>query len=251
MPQCSVEAAICVLRSAMNQPSRVRPLALVTGIGSCLARALARALAERQLDLLLVDPDGDRLLELREQLGSVMVHVQLFQCDVAVPAQRRELLSFLTLAGAKPDLAVFLPEGGWRDERLSAPAAAARRLQESVLGSVDDLLRGGVLASMLAEGNGYLLLLTDDDAFRPDHPAWRAGLHHGLEQYGLQLGREVGPAGVQVTVARVPGAALVREWEEARPNHGELARRLLAALFARKARFGIAGKAPLWWRGRT
>jgi len=234
----------------MKQPSRVRPLALMTGIGSPLARALARGLAERQLDLLLVDPDGDRLLELREQLGSVMVHVQLFQCDVALPSQRRELQAFLALAGAKPDVAVFLPEGGLVEQRLSAPEAAARRLQEAVLGSVDSLLRGGLLSAMLAEGNGYLLLLVDEDAFQADHPAWRACLHHGLEQYGLALGREIAGSGVQVTVARVPGALLIRDWDGEKPACEGFARHLLDALFARKPRAGAPRTLAGWWRRR-
>lgn len=228
----------------MNQAPRVRPLALVTGVGSPLGRALAQLLAERQMDLLLVDSDGDRLLELRGQLGSVMVHVQLFQCDIAMPAQRRELLSFLSLAGAKPDLLALLPEGTLSEQALAAPEAEARRLQEAVLVAADGLLRGGLLAGMLTEGNGYVLAVVDEEAFSVGHPPWPAALHHGLECYALGLGREAAPRGVHVMAARAPASLLRRRWDvddAALP----VARRMLDALFARKPRW----PARTWWRG--
>lgn len=226
----------------MNQASRVRPLALVTGVGSPMGRALAHLLAERQMDLLLVDPDGDRLLDLRGQLGSVMVHVQLFQCDIALPAQRRELLSFLALAGAKPDLLALVPEGELPEQGLAAPEAAARRLQESVLGGADGLLRGGLLAAMHAEGNGFVLLVVDDEAFLAGHAPWRSALHHGLEQYATALGREASPHGVNVMAARAPGGLLRRRWDND-PAALSVARRMLASLFARKLRW----PSRRWW----
>ncbi|MFA7331506.1 MAG: SDR family NAD(P)-dependent oxidoreductase [Candidatus Delongbacteria bacterium] len=234
---------------------RVRPLALVLGIGTPLARALVAALATRDTDLLLVDADGEGLLALRESLGSVMVHVQLFQADLARNAGRQDLLRFLSLAGAKPDLLLFLAAESLEEKALAAPLPQARRVLEANFSALDELLRSGILAHMLHEDNGYILLAMP----RPmpgalGGHALQAASCAALQQYGLALREELQGSGVGLTLALCPPVALAPGSTATAPQR-VLAERLLRSLFARQAQAQAGGwwtglAAPLRWGGR-
>lgn len=228
-----------------SSPPRIRPLALVLGTGGSLARGLVRSLAKRDTDLLLVDVDGEGLLALRESLGSLMVHVQLFQCDLAESSQRGELVRFLAMAHSKPDLLLFLPDLELEERGLSASGAVARRLQEAHLTAFDDLLRAGILTRMLQEDNGYILAALPHSAL--DVQAGRAlqtALGAALARYSLCLRQELLHSGVGVTIACVAEPELRRQ-----PGGGEsisLAESTLRALFGRKGWVGLLGGAR--WR---
>ncbi len=224
---------------------RVRPLALVLGIGTPLARALVAALATRDTDLLLVDADGEGLLALRESLGSVMVHVQLFQADLARSAGRQDLLRFLALAGAKPDLLLFLAAESLEERTLTASLPQARRVLEANFSALDELLRSGILAHMLSEDNGYILLAVP----RPVPGALRcralqAASCAALQQYALALREELQGSSVGLTLAACPLPALAAGAAPG-PAEQKLAERLLRALFARQ----VQARGGQWWTG--
>lgn len=230
----------------------LRPLALVTGAGSLLGHDLALHLAGKGCDLLLADADGESLLALREELAGRASQVQLFQGNMARAEQRRELLHFLRLAGVKPDIFCFQAASQLRERRLSATSAEVRAQVEAGLLALDDLLRGGLLADMLREGNGYVLVALRREALAVrSGAAVSSGLGAGLARYLEALHQELVGSGVSITCCLVgtEGAQLLpsnRSTPATGAGSRTLATRALKALFAR--RFWV--NAPFWTRCR-
>ena len=61
----------------------LRGTAVVTGAGSGIGRALARAFVDRGLSVAALDIDGDRAAETAEQIGAGGTHVLPLACDVS------------------------------------------------------------------------------------------------------------------------------------------------------------------------
>jgi NAD(P)-dependent dehydrogenase (short-subunit alcohol dehydrogenase family) len=231
--------------------SRLRPLAMVVWAGTPLGQSLARALAARGCDLLLCDEEGECLLALREELAGGTVQVQLFQGDMGRPEHRRELLHFLRLAADKPDILCFQAVRHLSERRLGAPPAEVRSLLEANLLALDDLLRGGLLGAMAAEGNGYILAALRDG--RNGAGAVDAVAAEGLRAYLAALAEELRDGGVGITVHLLPSGQehlLARPPLRPSPQEGRrCAEQALGALFARKPVSTPRRRRPRWLGG--
>lgn len=203
-------------------PPPLRPLALLTGADAPFGAAIARELAARGVDLLLVGDDGAALWELRAlTVDAHGVHATLFQGDLSRESPRRDLAELVAAAELKPDFLVHaaplvLPPSNER-------GAERRQLDVCERATLDlvELVRPG----FQREDNGYLLLLADESGLGvdPDHPA-AAAAARWLVGYGLSLAEAWKGSGVSATVAcRI-----------ATEDPDRFASRALKALFARQ-----------------
>src|SRR3954451_15411649 len=78
-------------RPAWLPPSVPGTVALVTGASSGIGAEIARSLARRGHDLLLVARRGDRLEALARELSSLGVSAQAYVCDLTDPVARERL----------------------------------------------------------------------------------------------------------------------------------------------------------------
>lgn len=208
-------------------------MALLTGSDTPTGAALATALACRGMDLLLCGSAGDTLLAAKTRLeGDHGIHVQLFAGNLAKPGVRQELLGLIGAQNLKLDVFVHADGQLICEDRLQAGQADMRLLDEQHLRAPDELLRGGLLARMLEEGNGFLLLVTGSAALEPVPGAARfSALQHALLGLGLAWRGELAGSGVSLTVA-CPARLHDDVLQE---NPDRRAEQMLRALFARQA----------------
>jgi short-subunit dehydrogenase len=226
----------------MTQPP-VKPLALILGAGSGAGGALALVLAGRGCDLLLVDPSGNRLVALHSECRAAGACASLFQGDLARREDRSDLLTFIRLADAKPDIIVFIAGGSLRDPGLAAPLAQVRCLEEGGLRALDELLRDALLPAMLREGNGYLLVLAPASHLHPTAGAVAGSAQGGgLRNYLAALRQGLRAKGLGVTLCACAGrfeASLCPGGQRPAPAP---VHRVVRALFARQEVVGM----PAW-----
>jgi len=222
--------------------------ALVTGASSGIGRALARELAARGLDLVLVARSAPALQGLAEELRrGCGVRVEVLAQDLARPGAVDEVARAITASGLEIELLVndagvgsFAPfaDAKWDD--------LAQILALNV-GALTELTHR-LLPTMRARGRGRILLIASTVAFAPGP---RAAVYSASKAYVLSFGQalavELACDGIAV-VTVCPGRtdtefARRAGWSETR--HARARRARSAEEVARAALRALDAGAPL------
>jgi short-subunit dehydrogenase len=135
-------------------------IALVTGASSGIGLELARLLAARGHDLVLVARRGDKLQELAAELGPERVTV------VVADLGRPGAVDAIVAAAPRVDVLVNnAGVGGFGPFSESDPAAVQAMIQLNVASLVD--LTRRYLPAMVAQGSGGVLNVASSAAFQP------------------------------------------------------------------------------------
>jgi NADP-dependent 3-hydroxy acid dehydrogenase YdfG len=190
--------------------SAARGVAVVSGGGSGIGRALAQALARRGHPLALV---GRRRAPLEETLAAAGGAGACYAIDVRAHDGLAGFASRVETAQGPVEVAVAAA-GVARVGRFAelAPAAIRESLETNLLGAA--LLFRELLPAMLARGQGTLVPLLSVAARRV-FPEWSA---YAASKWGLlglveSLREELAGSGVRV-VALTPGAADTGLWAD-------------------------------------
>jgi short-subunit dehydrogenase len=138
---------------ALPTPAPGRPVA-VTGASAGIGDSLARELARRGHDLVLVARRRDRLEALADELRSELVTVEVLPADLAQPARRRELIAALEdrpLAGLCNNAGI----GGF-GRFTDGDRAVMHDLVALNVNAMHDLM-AAVLPGMVRRGEGAVL----------------------------------------------------------------------------------------------
>ncbi|GAA4010819.1 SDR family oxidoreductase [Deinococcus rubellus] len=189
----------------MTTSSPTRPTALVTGASSGLGEEMARLLAQRRIDLLLVARREDRLRALADELTAKYgIRAQVMALDLADPGAAAELARESEYRQLQIDFLIN-----------NAGFATYGDFADSDLGSQLDLLQVNITAltelthrflpGMLARGRGRVLNVASTAAFMPGPlmATYSASKAYVLS-FSEALSEEVRGSGVYVT-ALCPG----------------------------------------------
>lgn len=142
-------------------------LAVVTGASSGIGEAFARALAQRDYDLVLCARRRERLEALAEALrDSNGVEVHVVPADLANPAGVDDLLQAIERLGTAVDLLVnnagFGSYGAFHDLPLGRELAMVDLNVRALVA-----LTGSLLPGMIARGKGTILQVASTTSFQP------------------------------------------------------------------------------------
>jgi short-subunit dehydrogenase len=169
--------------------------ALVTGASSGIGAELARELARRGANVLLVARRADRLAALAAELTALGVTAQALPCDLADPAARE------ALAAAHPGVDILVNNAG---------LGVFGMFEAADWGKLDNMLEVNIVAlthlthlfgkTMAARGYGRVLMVASTAAFQPV-PLYAA--YAATKAYVLSLAAalnvEFGKQGVKFT----------------------------------------------------
>lgn len=179
-------------------------VALVTGASSGIGAELARGLAARGHDVVLVARRTERLTHLARELTGAGVAAEVVPCDLTDPAARRQLVAAVTALGVEVDVLCNNAGSG----RPGHFAVADREPQLDMLRlNVEALvdLCGRFLPGMVDSGRGAILNVGSISGFAPlPAMAVYAASKAALLSFTQALHTEVRPSGVAVT-ALCPG----------------------------------------------
>lgn len=140
--------------------------ALITGASSGLGAALARQLADRGANLVLVARRRDRLDETAEELRRAGVDVMVYDRDLARPRAGAALTEQLAADGIQVDTLVNSAGVGTHGDFATAePDAVAAEVQLNVVSLVD--LTRALLPQMLHSGRGALVNVASTSGYQP------------------------------------------------------------------------------------
>ena len=146
-----------------------RPLAVVTGASAGIGAAMARLLAARGHDLVLVARRADRLQALANELQPHGATCHVMPCDLAAPGAVSALLE--RLAAECPPVALLVNNAGYGlgANFTALPWSAHDAFLRVLLHSTVELAHG-VLPGMLARRSGRIANIASLAAFAPDAP---------------------------------------------------------------------------------
>jgi short-subunit dehydrogenase len=170
--------------------------ALVTGASGGIGEEVARLLAAKGIDLILVARSGEKLSRLR---GELKVRVETLPLDLAAPDAAAKVLAFADSASMDIDLLVNnAGVGTFGPFAESDPDAelAQIRLNVSTLTHLTRL----VLPGMLRRGRGRILNVASTAAFQPGP---KMAVYFATKAFVLSLSEalheELRPHGIRVT----------------------------------------------------
>jgi short-subunit dehydrogenase len=185
--------------------------ALVTGASAGIGEAVARELAKRGHDLILVARREDRLQELA---GALDVHAEVIACDLAEPQQRDTLAQRVAALGLEVDVLVnnagFATGGPFAESPAEREVAQVRVLVEAVVA-----LTSAFLPAMVQRRSGAILNVASTAGMQPlpFSAGYSAAKAHALT-FSEALHAEVKGRGVTVT-ALCPGPVSTEFWDVA------------------------------------
>lgn len=187
-------------------------VAVVTGAGSGIGAAVARAFAAEGATVVLVDHDRDSAFAIRGQIAGSGGKAEVAVVDVSDGARVKEILLPLLDGLGRVDVLVNNASAAGGDGLVDLPESEWDR-------DVDVTLKGSylctqaVLPSMIARGNGAIVNVASVNGL----------LHLGQEAYGaakaglMQLTKSVavryGPHGIRAN-AVAPGTVRTPAWSE-------------------------------------
>jgi uncharacterized protein len=148
-------------------PPTIDTTVLVTGASAGIGAELARELARRSYNVVLVARRAERMRELAEQLRlSHGVHADVEPCDVAVDAARRELVARLEQGERK---VVGVCNNAGLGTVATLVEAGVEREQQVVRVNIEAVhhLTGAFLPRMVEDGAGAILNVASTAAFQP------------------------------------------------------------------------------------
>lgn len=154
--------------------------ALITGASSGIGRDMARELAKRGIDLILVARRTDRLEELKKELAC---HVEIIRCDLGTAENCRDLYEKVTTEGGGIDILInnagFGLFGAFDQTELDTELAMID-LNIRALHILTKLF----LRDFKARNSGYILNVASSAAFLPG-PLMAA--YYATKNYVLRL----------------------------------------------------------------
>ena len=176
--------------------------ALVTGASSGIGLELARGLAERRHNLILVARRLDRLKSLALDLRIAGVAAEPFQCDLADPSRRADLLEHLR----DKKISVLCNNAGFANFGNVAtvdPCAELRQIELNVTALAE--LTYALVPAMVSRGSGAILMVGSTAGYQPvpgnaTYSASKAFVH----SFAQSLHTELHGTGVSCTLV-TPG----------------------------------------------
>ena len=181
--------------------------ALVTGASSGIGYAVARRLADRGYNIIMVSNTASKLDAARERLEGCY-RDRLFESvcmDLSVPGAAQKLFSLVSERGIVPD--VLVNDAGMfiYDEVLSSPAVELEKIINLHVLTVTMMCRlfGEAMAR---KGSGRILNLSSYSIYMP-YPGLAAycATKAYIRKFSKAFGKEMRPKGVTVTVAAPAG----------------------------------------------
>ncbi len=204
-----------------------RPLALVTGASSGIGADLARQLAKRRHDLVLVARRQEALERLADELRKAGAGATVIAMDLAEAGAAARLAHELERRGLAPE--VLVNNAGFGDAAdfaIAEPARIATMLQLNIV-ALTELTRL-VLPGMLGRGRGRIMLVGSTAAFQPG-PGM--AVYFATKAFVLSLGEalaeELRGTGVTLTTL-CPGATATEFAAAANAQNRRLFKRRLA-----------------------
>ena len=181
-----------------------RPLAVVTGASAGIGEAMARLLAARGHDLVLVARRVDRLQSLAAELQRLGARTFVLPCDLARPDGARSLLERLAAECPPVDLLVNNAGYALAEDFTALPWPQHDAFLRVLLHATVELAHG-VLPGMLARRAGRIANIASLAAFAPDSPG---SLYSAAKKFMVSFSRslhaQLRGSGVTVT-AVCPG----------------------------------------------
>jgi short-subunit dehydrogenase len=163
-----------------------RPRALVTGASGGIGEALARELASRGHDLVLVARSAGKLQALADELAAAHgVSAQVVTADLAVPGAATELAA--RLEGTQVDVLVNNAGFGDFGEFATADPAKISQMVQLNVATLTDLTRA-FLPPMLARSKGRVLNVGSTAGFMPGP---LMAVYYATKAYVLSFGEAV------------------------------------------------------------
>lgn len=182
-----------------------RPLALVTGASGGIGEALARTLAAKGHDLVLVARSADKLQTLADELIRIHnISARIMAADLGVPGAGHALASRLTHDNVMVD--VLINNAGFADfgPFHEADGAKLDSMISLNIATLTELMRD-LIPGMVTRGHGRVLNVASTAAF---FPGPLMAVYYATKAYVLSLSEAVGEelkgTGVTVT-ALCPG----------------------------------------------
>jgi short-subunit dehydrogenase len=193
------------MRTRIPHPSR-GSIALVTGASSGIGLELARQLAARGHDLMLVARRRERLDQLSKELRSGHgTRVDTISCDVSLPESREALGREVASLGLTVDVLVLSAGLGMGGQFITQESEQLQRMMRTNVEGVVSVT--GLFAPGMAKRRSGAILIVSSVA--GNQPIARSGVYAATKaavtSFGEALHEELRPTGVAVTVL-CPGA---------------------------------------------
>jgi short-subunit dehydrogenase len=189
--------------------------ALITGASAGIGAAIARELAARRHNLVLVARRKDRLDELARELASTHgVRAETLGCDLAKAASRQRLPGRVAALGL--DVEVLVNNAGFATGGAFADADPERELEQvRVLVEAVVALTSAFLPEMVRRRRGAILNVASTAGMQPlPYSAGYSAAKAYVLNFSEALHHEVRGAGVTVT-ALAPGPVSTEFWDAA------------------------------------
>jgi uncharacterized protein len=192
--------------------------ALVTGASSGIGTELARQLADRGHDVILVARRRDRLELIASELRERGRRAEILVCDLADAAARDRLADEVETLGMQVEILVLSAGFGLGGPFLAQDPAALVQMARTNLESAFALCRA-LLPAMVTRRRGAVLLVSSiaGSAPMPNFSAY-AATKAGITSFAQALSAEVAGSGITVT-ALCPGAVTTEFSQVAGMNH--------------------------------
>ncbi|NOZ80984.1 MAG: SDR family oxidoreductase [DPANN group archaeon] len=195
-----------------------RQLALVTGASSGIGKEIARLLAEKGYDLLLVSRNKDRLSATRKELQKEGVMVSAIAIDLSLPGAEEKVFSFTRSKGMDVDILVNNAGFGVYGQHVKSDISRVGSMLNLNILSLTGLCRlyG---SEMKRRRRGRILNIASTAAFQPtpSFAAYGASKSYVLN-FSEALAKELEDHGVTVTCLS-PGATQTDFFRVARGVH--------------------------------
>ncbi len=144
-----------------------RPLALVTGASGGIGEELARQLAAKKHDLVLVARSTDRLQQLADELEKThSISAHIISADLGVPGAGHALAAELTKKSFVVDVLVNNAGFGDYGNFWEMPSAKLDGMLDLNMGTLTELMRE-LIPGMVARKRGNVLNVASTAAFMP------------------------------------------------------------------------------------
>jgi len=223
----------------MDAPSRNRPLALVTGASGGIGEEIARTLAARGHDLVLVARRAQRLEQLAAELKAghgIATHV--LAADLAQPGGADQLAREIAGRGWQVDVLVNNAGFGVFGKHVDTDLADEQQMLDVNITSLTRLTKL-LLPGMVQRGRGRVLNVASTASFQPGpYMAVYYATKAYVLSYSEALGEELAGTGVTVT-ALCPGPTASGFQDRAAMHDSALVKGKKLPTAAEVARYGV------------
>ncbi len=223
----------------MHPPTPSRPLALVTGASSGIGEEIARNLAARGHDLVLVARRADRLRQLSQELQARGAQAHVVAADLAQRDGADLLAQELATRGLQVDVLVNNAGFGVFGKHVDSPLADEQQMIDVNITALTRLTKL-LLPGLVQRGRGRILNVASTASFQPGpYMAVYYATKAYVLSYSEALAEELAGTGVTVT-ALCPGPTASGFQDRAAMQDSALVRGKNLPTAAEVARYGVA-----------